>query len=60
MEKNDELKETDTKNCTYFHFTDIIKIDNFDFDNVLLDEKAYEDILIYDKIKNHCALGLIK
>ena len=29
-------------------FYDIIKIDEFDFDNLLLDEKSYENILIYN------------
>ena len=46
MESNDELKETDIKNCYYFD--DIIKIEDFDFNNLLLDEKSYRSILIYD------------
>ena len=28
-------------------FNDIIKIEDFDFDNILLDEKLYENILSY-------------
>ena len=33
---------------TCSHFDDIIKIDDFDFDNSLLDKKWYKNILIYD------------
>ena len=32
--------------CCYFD--DIIKIEDFDFDNVLLYDKSYKNILIYD------------
>ena len=32
MEGNDELKEIDIKNRTGYHFDDIIKIEDFDFD----------------------------
>ena len=39
MESNDELKEIDIKNCTYYYFYDIIKIEDFDFGNILTDEK---------------------
>ena len=31
--------------CCYFDY--IIKIEDFDFGNILLDEKSYENILIY-------------
>ena len=48
MESNDELKEIDIKNCTYYYFYDIIKIEDFDFDNILTDEKLYENILVCD------------
>ena len=60
------LKEIDIKNCTCYYFDDIIKIEEFDFDNILLDEKPYRNILIYDisyktlMVQNHCVLGLIK
>ena len=39
MESNDELKEIDIKNCTCYYFDDIIKIEDFDFDNILINEK---------------------
>ena len=48
MVSNDELKEIDIKNRTCYYFDDIIKIVNFDFDNILLDEKPYDNILVYD------------
>ena len=33
------LKEINVKNSTCYYFDDIIKIEDFDFDNILLDEK---------------------
>ena len=40
MENSEELKEIDIKNCTYYYFDDIIKIENFHFDDILLNEKS--------------------
>ena len=48
MESNNELKEIDIKNGTCFYFEDIIKIEDFDFNNILTDEKSYESILVLD------------
>ena len=48
MESNDELKEIDIKNLTCYYFDDITKIEDFDLDNNLIDEKSYEIILIYN------------
>ena len=52
MEGNNELKEIDIKNRTCFYFDEIIKVGNFDFDNILLNKKfykkLYERILIYN------------
>ena len=31
-----------------FFFDDIIRLEDFDLDNILIDEKANENILIYD------------
>ena len=36
------------KNLACYYFDDIIRAEDIDFDNVLLDEKSYEIILIYD------------
>ena len=47
MESNDKLKETDIKNRKCYYFDDITKIENFDFDSILLDEKSYKNILVY-------------
>ena len=48
METNDELKEIGIKNHLHYDFDDIFKIEDFNFDNFLIDEKSYEYILIYD------------
>ena len=36
------------KNPTCYYFEDIIKIEDFDFGNILLDKKSNGNILIYD------------
>ena len=46
--ENNELKKVSIKNRTSYYFNDIIKIEDFDLDNILLDEKSYENTLIYD------------
>ena len=46
MESNDKLKEIDNKNRTCYCFDDIIKIEDFNI-NILIDEKLYENILVY-------------
>ena len=43
-----ELKKADIKNCSSDYFDDIITIEDFDFHNILLDEKSNENVLIYD------------
>ena len=47
MESNNRLKEIGMKNCTCYHFDDIIKIEDFNLNNILIDEKSYENILVY-------------
>ena len=42
------LKKNYIKNRTCYHFDEIFKLKDFDLDNVLKDEKSYENILIYD------------
>ena len=37
MKSTDELKETSIKNRTCYYFDDPIKIEDFDFDNILID-----------------------
>ena len=43
-----ELKKTNIKNLICYYFDVIIKIRYFDFDNILVDEKLYKSILVYD------------
>ena len=38
IEGNEQLTKIDIKNCTYYHFYDIIKMKDFDFD-ILLGKK---------------------
>ena len=45
--ENNEFRKVRTKNRTCYYFDDIIKLEDFDLDNILIDEKSYEDILIY-------------
>ena len=35
-------------NCTCYYIDDIIKLEDFDIDNILIDEKLHENILVYD------------
>ena len=48
MDCNNELKEIDIKNCTCYYFDDIIKIEDFDISDILIDQKSYENILVYN------------
>ena len=48
MESNDKLNEIDIKNRTCYYFNDIIEIEDFDLDNILIGEKSYENILFYN------------
>ena len=48
MESNDELKEIDIKSCTCYYFDDIMRVADIDFYKILLEQKSYENILIYD------------
>ena len=43
-----ELKKIQIKNRTCYYFDDIINLEDFDFDNILIDKKSHENILIYD------------
>ena len=44
MESKDELKLIDTKNRMCYYFDDITGNFYINFDNILLDEKLYENI----------------
>ena len=47
MENND-FKKVCVKNHTCYYFDDRIKLEDFDLDNILIDKKSRENILIYD------------
>ena len=47
IESNDKLKEINVKNGTCYYFKDIIKFEDFDLDNISIDEKSYKNILVY-------------
>ena len=49
MESNYKLKEIDIKKGTCYYFDDITKIQDFDLNNILIDEKSYQKILVYNK-----------
>ena len=49
--KNNELKKVCIQNCTCYYFDDVIKIEDFDFDIVLMVEKSYGNIWIYVSYK---------
>ena len=46
METNNKSKEINIKNDTCYYINDIIKFDDFDLDNILIDEKSNENILV--------------
>ena len=48
MESNDNLREIDMKNRTCYYFDVIIKFEDFDLDNILINKKSYENVLFYN------------
>ena len=48
MDSNYELKELGIKNGKCYYFDDIIKIEEFDLDNNLIDEKTFKRISVYN------------
>ena len=57
MESNDELKEIYVKNCTCYYFDHTMKIEDFGFYNILIEEKFYRNFLVYN-ISNKTLIGL--
>ena len=41
-----ELKEIDIKNCTFYYFIAMIKIEDFDLENTLILAKSNENISV--------------
>ena len=48
MYYNDKSKEIYIKNCMWYYFYNIFKIEVLDLDKILIDEKSYENILVYN------------
>ena len=46
--ENNELKNVRIKNRMCYNFDDIIKLEDFDLDNISINEKSYQNIFIYD------------
>ena len=45
---NNEFKNVCVKGRTCYYLDDIIKLEDFDLDNILIDEESHENILIYN------------
>ena len=48
MDSNYQLSETDIKNHMCYYFDDIIKIEDLDLDNILINEKSCKNVLLYN------------
>ena len=46
--ENNEFNNVRIKNRTCYYFDDIIKLEDFDLDKILIDEQSYENFVIYD------------
>ena len=46
--ENNQFKNVCIKNRTCYYFDDIIKLEDFNHDNILKDEKSHENTLIYE------------
>ena len=46
--ENNEFNKVRIKNRTCYYFDDIIKLEDFDLDKILIDEQSYENFVIYD------------
>ena len=44
---SNKVKDIDIKNWTYYLFNDTINIENFNQNNIIIDEKSYKNILTY-------------
>ena len=47
MKMSDKIKNIDIENRTYYFFNDMVNIENFDRNNIKLDQKTYKNISIY-------------
>ena len=44
---SNKVKDVSIKNYTYYFFNDLINIENFEPNNINIDEKSYKNTLIY-------------
>ena len=44
--ENNSFKKVCFKNPTGYYFNDIIKLEYFDLDSILIDQKSHENILV--------------
>ena len=42
------MKKNSIKNCTCFYFDGIVRLEHFDLNNILIDNKSYKNILVYN------------
>ena len=45
MARNNELKETDIKNCKYYYFGNVISVNDVNLNHILLDKKSHENCI---------------
>ena len=48
MKISNKVKDIGIKNRRYYFFNDVINIENFDSNNIKIDEKSMKDIRIYN------------
>ena len=46
--ENNKFQKVTIKNRMYFYYDDIIKVEDFNLSTFLLDEKSYENTLIFE------------
>ena len=46
--ENNKFRKVCIKNRTCYYFNAIVKLEDFDIDNILIDKKLHENILIYE------------
>ena len=44
---SNKVKDINIKSRTYYFFNDIINMENFDPNNIKIEERSYKNILIY-------------
>ena len=58
MESYDKLKDINIKNCTCYFFHDLIKIEDFDLDNILIEENILLYIISYKSLIDYKPLRI--